>query len=309
MASLAEQEQVPLLDLSTISGRFLANMGPEESKQYFCHIPAGLEPNYPDGCQDDTHFQQRGAKLMAELLVGELEKSELPLKQLLIHHKKVRLYLAGDSTMADYGGNEEPMAGWGQLLGQFFEETVEIHNFACCGRSSRSFLQEGRLERILQEIQAEDYLLIQFAHNDEKLSYEQPAVEFRSYLQQYVDGARSRHAYPVLVTPVERQSFDPDGKLVPTHEPYVTAMKQMAAEEGVALLDMNRASRELLERLGAEASSELFVQVEAGELPNYPDGHCDHTHFRETGARRMAGLAAGLIAESDLKMKRYLIQD
>ena len=305
---LAAAEQVPLLDLAAVSGPVIANMGPEESKKYFFFSEPGEEPNYPDGHQDDTHFQERGARLMVELVVGLMKESDLNLKKYIRPRQKpeVRVYMAGDSTMAQYGDPEQPMAGWGQMFWEYMQPTVEIRNHACCGRSSQSFIDEGRLARILREIRSGDYLFIQFAHNDEKLDYDNPVACFERNIRQFIAGARSRLAHPVLLTAVERRKFTDSGELQVTHSPFIEATREIARLEDVPLLDMNAASRRLLTELGPEAARQLFLQVQPGEEPNYPDGHMDDTHFSEYGARRMARLAAQLLADSPIGLRLML---
>lgn len=291
MKAVAEAEHVALLDLSAVSGRLFDSFGASGTQRWFLQFGPDVSVNYPNGGADNTHFQEAGADKMAELLIGELEKSELPLKHYLTRFRLHRVWLAGDSTMADYGGDEEPMSGWGQQIGKYFDSRhIEIRNMAVCGKSSKSFIEERRLAEILHQIEPEDYLLIQFAHNDEKLHYEHPVEEFQGYLRQYIEGARAHYAFPVLVTPVERRHFDEAGNLKKTHEPYVQAMKDLAKELSVPCIDMNAATRQLYMELGPDESKKLFMNVEPDEYPDYLDGHKDDTHFIESGADRIAQL-------------------
>lgn len=108
---------------------------------------------------------------------------------------KPTLYLAGDSTMQTYNPYWEPQAGWGQMFPSFFDESVEIKNHSIGGRSSKSFIFQGRLDEILRMIRPGDYLFVQFGHNDATISvperYASPA-DYKIYLKTYIDGVRQR---------------------------------------------------------------------------------------------------------------------
>ncbi|MEI7024680.1 rhamnogalacturonan acetylesterase [Paenibacillus sp. y28] len=221
----------------------------------------------------------------------------------------VTVYLAGDSTVSSYGPEQSPRAGWGQMLGRFFDETVRIANAASSGRSSKSFIDEGRLDAILRSIQAGDYLFIQFGHNDQKPDAERHTEangSYRAYLQQYIDGARQAGAYPVLVTSVNRRSFDGRGRFVPTHDDYPEAMLQLGREQNVPVLDLCSRSEALYRMLGPEASKTLLLWLAPGEHANYPEGEKDNTHFNETGAVQIAGLVVELLKEAELPLVNHL---
>ncbi|MGQ4385662.1 rhamnogalacturonan acetylesterase [Streptomyces sp. SAS_270] len=201
------------------------------------------------------------------------------------------LYIAGDSTAAQKYSDAAPETGWGMALPFFLNKDVVVANHAVNGRSSKSFIDEGRLDVILQAIRPGDLLLIQFAHNDEKSAdptrYTEPWTTYQDYLRQYIDGARARGARPVLATPVERRKFDADGNAVPTHGDYPAAMRALAAEEGVALLDIQALSLALWQKLGVEETKTYF---------NWTATEQDNTHFNPPGAIAVARLvAAGLL--------------
>ena len=201
------------------------------------------------------------------------------------------LYIAGDSTAAQKYTDAKPETGWGMALPFFLGQGLEVANHAVNGRSSKSFVDEGRLDVILEAIRPGDLLLIQFAHNDEKSAdptrYTEPWTTYQDYLRQYVDGARARGARPVLATPVERRKFDADGNAVPTHGDYPAAMRALAAEEGVALLDIQALSLALWQKLGVEETKKYF---------NWTATEQDNTHFNPPGAIAVARLvAAGLL--------------
>ncbi|KUM89608.1 MULTISPECIES: rhamnogalacturonan acetylesterase [Streptomyces] len=198
------------------------------------------------------------------------------------------LYIAGDSTAAQKYSDAAPETGWGMALPFFLCKDLAVANHAVNGRSSKSFVDEGRLDAILGLIRPGDLLLVQFAHNDEKSAdptrYTEPWTTYQDYLRRYLDGARAKGARPVLATPVERRKFDANGNAVPTHGEYPAAMRALAGEEGVALLDIQALSLALWQRLGVEETKKYF---------NWTDTEQDNTHFNPPGAIAVARLVAG----------------
>ncbi|MGM9343876.1 rhamnogalacturonan acetylesterase [Streptomyces salinarius] len=203
------------------------------------------------------------------------------------HHHPRTLYIAGDSTAAQKYSDAAPETGWGMALPFFLRKELEVANHAVNGRSSKSFVDEGRLDVVLGAIRPGDLLLIQFAHNDEKdedpTRYTEPWTTYQEYLRMYVDGARARGARPVLATPVERRRFDAAGNAVPSHKEYPAAMRALARQEGVALLDVQALSLALWQRLGAEGTKAYF---------NWTATEQDNTHFNPPGAIAVARLVA-----------------
>lgn len=217
---------------------------------------------------------------------------------------KFTVFLAGDSTVTDQPKDKYPYSGWGQLLPTLFTSDIAIDNHAISARSSKSFVDEGRLDKILESIQPNDYLLIQFGHNDQKEEVErrtEPYTTYKQYLQMYIDGARHKGAIPILITPPHRRFFKEDGTLEDRHGEYVPAMKQLAAEQGVPLIDLAQKSKQLFEQLGPEGSKKIFMMLEPGEFENYPNGKIDNTHFQEYGAIRLAELVTEGLKELEIK--------
>lgn len=209
-------------------------------------------------------------------------------------------FLCGDSTMCPYPPQCYPLTGWGQPLAMLAED-VFVENYAGGGRSSKSFVAEMRLNFIELCLRKGDKLFIQFAHNDETEDpavHTVPRVTYPEYLSMYIDAARRQGAEPILVTPVVRRCFDESGRLVSTHGDYPAAMRDLAEYRGVRLLDMERATAELVQSMGPEASKTLYNWQEKGH-PNDPDGMEDDTHLSFTGAARFARLAMALLAESE----------
>jgi lysophospholipase L1-like esterase len=221
----------------------------------------------------------------------------------------VTVYIAGDSTVTDQA--REPWSAWGQMLPAFFNEGVAIANHAESGESLKSFIGEHRLQKILETIQAGDYLLIQFAHNDQKpgASHVEPFTSYKEMLKLYVDEARKRNALPVLVTPVHRRKFDEQGRIVNTLGDYPEAMRQLAKEEKVPLIDLNELSKQLFEALGPEGTLKAFVHYPAQTFPGQEKELKDDTHFNAYGAYELAQCVVAGMRANRLGIVKYLAAD
>lgn len=221
----------------------------------------------------------------------------------------LRLFIVSDSTACNYGADVYPRAGWGQVIRYFFSEQVEVVNAAASGRSSKSFIDEKRLDRVLAQIKEGDYLLIQFGHNDSKpeaVRFTDPFTTYQDYLRQYIDGARAKGAIPVLLTPVNRRNFAAGGKLCLTHGDYPAAMLQLGEKLNVPVLEIGAKSQVLFEKLGREGTKKIFLWLQPGEHPNYPEGIEDNTHFCEAGATEIAKLVVEGIKELSLPLASYI---
>jgi lysophospholipase L1-like esterase len=221
------------------------------------------------------------------------------------------IFLIGDSTMANKPLiPENPERGWGQMLPPYFKAGVRVENHAMNGRSSKSFRDEGRWQVVENLLKSGDWVIIQFGHNDEKekdpTRYSAPLGSFKTNLMQYVLETRAHGAKPVLATPTARRKFDGNGKLVDTHGDYVRAAREVAAEQDVPLIDLNKRSDELLRREGPESSKKIYIWVTAEEYPNLPKGREDDTHFCAYGASRMCDLAVDEIKGSAPELARFL---
>jgi len=211
------------------------------------------------------------------------------------------VYIASDSTAQTYNSRYYPQAGWGQKLSSFLSSNITVANHAIGGRSSRSFIEQGRLAAIHQVIRAGDYLFTQFGHNDATVGnperYTSPA-DYKEYLRNdYIRATRARGATPVVVTPVSRRSYNAStGKFNVSFPAYVDAAKAVAREEGAPLVDLSAASRVYLDGVGIEGSKAIFLWLAAGQYPNFPNGVQDNTHFQERGAVEMARLVSRAVA-------------
>lgn len=219
----------------------------------------------------------------------------------------VTVYIAGDSTVTDQG--KEPWAAWGQMLPRFFRPGVAVANIAESGETLRSFLGEHRLEKITDGIKAGDYLLIQFGHNDQKPGANEPIPVYQDLLRQFIAEARQRKAIPVLVTSMNRRRFDSEGKIIDTLAGYPDAVRQVAKEQNVPLIDLNAMSRPLFEALGPEGTLKAFVHYPAGTFPGQTVELKDDTHFNAYGAYELAKCVVAGIKAVKLGLAASLTDD
>ncbi|WP_349932794.1 rhamnogalacturonan acetylesterase [Bacteroides finegoldii] len=200
----------------------------------------------------------------------------------------ITVFLCGNSTVVDQ--DNEPWASWGQMIPHFFGTDVCIANYAESGESANTFIAAGRLKKALSQIKKGDYLFMEFGHNDQKQKGPGKGAyySFMTSLKTFIDEARARGAYPVLVTPTQRRSFDATGHIRDTHEDYPEAMRWLAAKENVPLIDLNEMTRTLYEALGTETSKRAFVHYPAGAYPGQKQDFADNTHFNPYGAYQIA---------------------
>lgn len=220
------------------------------------------------------------------------------------------LFLAGDSTMADKPDLALPERGWGQALRELFLPALPIENRAENGRSTRSFRDLGLWEDLLAALTPGDFVLIQFGHNDEKASdpsrFTEPEGDYRANLRRFVRETRARGGHPVLATPIVRRRFAADGAFVDSHGDYPRVVREVAAAEGVPLLELEALTRELVRGAGVAESRALFLHFAPGEHLLLPGGLHDDTHLSALGARRVAELAAGELARATPPLGRAL---
>jgi lysophospholipase L1-like esterase len=217
------------------------------------------------------------------------------------------IYLAGDSTVVDQ--DVEPWSAWGQMLPRFFRPGVAVANHAESGETVRSFESEQRFAKIFSTIEPGDYLLMQFGHNDQKPVNKVPLDLYKKLLVTYIEKARAAGATPVLVTSMFRRNFDANGKIVDTMAGYPDAMREVAREKGVALIDLNAMSRTLFEAMGPEASLKAFMHYPANAFPNQTEAISDDTHFNSYGAYELARCMVRGIRMARLPVAHMLTRD
>lgn len=219
-----------------------------------------------------------------------------------------RVFLAGDSTMANKPF-DLPERGWGMALGGFLKETAMVQNHAVNGRSTKSFIDEGRWARLASELRSGDFVIIQFGHNDEKKEnpkvYADSATSYRDNLRKFIRETREKGANPILATSICRRKFV-DGKLVDTHGDYPDAVLAVGADEKVPVLDLEKATAKWLTETGDEPSRRFFMWIKPGEYPQIPDGRKDDTHLVDAGAYKVAELAVAEIRKQNLPLAEWL---
>lgn len=238
------------------------------------------------------------------------------------------------------GGN--PERGWGQMLPGFLTDDIIVDNHAKNGRSSKSFIDEGLWDAVLEKIQPGDYVFIQFGHNDEKPKEDRhtdPGTTFDANLERFVLETRSKGGIPVLFNSIVRRNFGeenasavaaavnqddafyadpnavtavtpsdtkPAARLIDTHGAYLDSPRNVAKRLNVPFVDMNRITKDLVEELGPEKSKSLFVWVEPNTIPAIPQGRQDNTHLNIYGARTITSLTIDAIAEAIPILKAYV---
>lgn len=233
-------------------------------------------------------------------------------------NRPVHIFMAGDSTMAlkplyknvwdsvigDSVSEVFPERGWGQLLPEFFTDNIVIEDYAQNGRSSRTFIEQGWWQKILDNMQKGDYVVVQFGHNDSAKDradrYTSPE-EYIQNLSRFVDEVKAKGGIPVICTSVVRRRFDSKGLFQDSHGEYVELARGVARDKNVWMIDMYEKSKSLMIELGKDQSAALFLHIEVGENKIFPEGKIDNTHFKEDGARIMASLFVEGLKENNVK--------
>jgi lysophospholipase L1-like esterase len=271
-----EQRRLVLEEVATARGKFV-----ERRFTVNVRTPAlgELPPNATGGVSVRLKPRELGAYNWDDKLTFELIP-ESAINSIAIEPADVpTLYLAGDSTVTDQPVS--PNASWGQVLPRFFDDSIAVANHAESGETLKSFVTELRFDKLLSTLRAGDWVMVQFAHNDQKKqwpqTYADAATTYRAWLRTYIAEIRRRGATPILVTSPDRRNFDAAGHIVSTLEDYPESMRTVAREDRVALLDLNTASRVFYEALGPEISPNAFA-----------DNGRDKTHFNDYGAYNLA---------------------
>jgi lysophospholipase L1-like esterase len=215
----------------------------------------------------------------------------------------VRLVIVGDSTVSEYPA-ERPERGWGHFIEERFKPgAVKVTNLAKSGRSTKTFIKEGLWQKALEE--KPNFVLIQFGHNDShapnKHEATDAATDYKENLRRFIEESRAIGATPILVTPMVRRTFDAEGKIMEDQPPpnrnlvsYANAMKEVAGEKKVPVIDLYASSKKLAENLGPKESETLANK------------QGDSTHFNEKGARAMANLVMKELPTVEPKLKDKL---
>lgn len=215
-----------------------------------------------------------------------------------------KIYLTGDSTVVD--AQYEPWASWGQVLPYFFvPNEVVIANYAESGETLKAFEDRHRIDKIWNKIKSGDYIFIQFGHNDQKAGNSNKSG-YRKRLKEWILKAKELGAIPILVTSMNRRVFDENNKIVNTLDDFPEAMREIAKEEKVDLIDLNALSKTLFEAMGPENAKKAFVHYPANSYPNQKTLLADDTHFNPYGAYELAQCVVKSIVDQNLSLKKYI---
>lgn len=221
--------------------------------------------------------------------------------------KVITVFTIGDSTMANKKAEVSPETGWCQVFSSLVDQMVVIKNRAVNGRSTKSFIAEGRWKSVLDSIQAGDYVFIQFGHNDEKIQdstrYTEPFTSYRKNLERFVRETREKGATPILFTSIVRRKFV-NGFLTDTHGNYPVVVRQVAAEMNVPMIDLQLLTAGAVTALGDEASKSIYLWTPPTD--KFPEGRKDDTHLKVEGANLVAKLAAQQLMLLDNSLAKAL---
>lgn len=262
---------------------------------------------------EDVRIKPRERKKLNwdDKLTLEFNGDHPALSELIINRVEgvITVFLCGNSTVVDQ--DNEPWCSWGQIIPRFFTDRISIANYAESGEAADTFRAAGRLKKALTQMKPGDYLFIQFGHNDQKERGPGvgPYYSFATNLKIFIDEARARGVYPVLVTPMQRRSFNEEGQIVDTHGEYPNAMRWVAHKENVPLIDLNAITRILYEAMGVEGSKYAFVHYPAGTYPGQDKPLADNTHFNPYGAYQIAKCVIEGMKKLKLPIVNYLRDD
>ena len=252
--------------------------------------------------------------------------------------KVTTIFIIGDSTAAKKDlSTGSPERGWGMALQCFFDDTfIRVDNHAVNGRSSKSFIDEGRWQKVLDKIQPGDYVIIQFGHNDEKpkpARHTDPGSTFDYNLAKFVRETREKGGIPVLMNAVVRRNFakkavknDDDealrnttfkdapqqmegDSLIDTHGLYRVAPRDVAVRMNCHFIDANKITHDLEQSLGVEGSKKLHMWYKPGEHPALPAGRQDNTHYNIYGAHEVAQRLADALCNEIPLLRKYRTND
>ena len=222
----------------------------------------------------------------------------------------LRVFLIGDSTMADKLPADFPETGWGMPFSKLFNEAVEVQNHAYNGRSTKSFRREGRWAKVQAQLKKGDYVFIQFGHNDAKASdtarYAPSQTDFRDNLTRYVAETRAKGGIPILLTPTQRRKFDSTGVFVDQHADYPNVVREVAAKEKVLLIDIEKESKKYISSEGPEGAKKMFLHYPVGIFRKFMKGAADDTHFSPFGAMKISDMVAEAILASNEHLRSFL---
>ncbi|MBQ9363028.1 MAG: rhamnogalacturonan acetylesterase [Bacteroidaceae bacterium] len=264
--------------------------------------------NLPDGKTDKVKIKPReeGKLLWDDKLTIEINGDAPACSQIKIEPVDVpTIFLCGNSTVVDQ--DREPWASWGQMFTNWLTDEVAVANYAESGLTASSFYAQNRLKKILALAKSGDYVFIEFGHNDQKEHNAGAGAyyNFAHTLKTYVDQIREKGAIPVFVTPTQRRRFE-GGKIVETHGQYPDAMRFVAKDLGVSLIELHDMTRDFLEAMGANDSKHSLVHYPVGTFPNQTKVFEDNTHWNPFGAFEISKMIVKGIKDLNLPLVKYI---
>jgi len=203
----------------------------------------------------------------------------------------IAVYLCGDSTVCDQPS--EPFNSWGQMITRYFKPDVVVCNHAESGRTTASFYGEKRMDKVMSTLKPGDYVFVQFGHNDMKPNAV-PLSRYRELYTRFITDARSKGATPVLLTPVSRESFDDTGRIANSFNGYPDVVRDVAKEQGIALIDLQNTSAMFYEALGKGESQIAFANAR------------ERTHHSDYGSYEIAKCVVQGIIDNKLPLARNI---
>ena len=216
------------------------------------------------------------------------------------------IYMAGDSTMQTYRGNYAPQQGWGQRMQELVKDGVKVYNRSIGGRSTKSFKNEKRWENLVREIKKGDFVIIQFGHNDGTKAkperYTDPRTEYKENMKGFVEDVRRAGGIPVIATSIPFGNYLADGSLKPAGflNPYLQSAREAAAETKCDLVDLYAYADRELNAVGEKNGTRLYLVLNPGDYPNFPEGKSDRCHINFRGALFYAKAFALLAKQNKL---------
>ncbi|MBW7674786.1 rhamnogalacturonan acetylesterase [Chryseobacterium chendengshani] len=296
-----ENRRLMLNDIKTKKGEIV-------EKQITVHVKDSIIRNQEGTQIGIVKLKPREKKYLHwdNLLTIEFNDNAPKVSSVVIQPNKTAktIFITGDSTVVD--AQYEPWASWGQMLPYFFvPNEVVIANYAESGETLKAFEDRRRINKIWNKIQPGDYLFIQFGHNDQKAGNSTKSG-YRKRLKEWILKAKQLGVIPVLVTSMNRRVFDENNKIINTLDDFPDAMREIAKEEKVELIDLNALSKTLFEAMGPENAKKAFVHYRANSYPNQPTALADDTHFNTYGAYELAKCVVKSIVDQNLPLKKYI---
>lgn len=227
--------------------------------------------------------------------------------------QQVTLHLVGDSTMSDKPSLAYPERGWGQLLPEFMRPQLSVLNHAANGRSTRRFVNEGRWQHLLSNVNQGDYVLIQFGHNDSKQSdparFADAATDYREFLTQFIADVRALGATPMLASSICRRNFKDKKTLQRDLVAYAEASREVAEQQQTSFFDLQQLSCDYWQTQGPAASQAYFIRVPADLYAKFPQGTTDNTHLNVQGATKVAQLFIRELQRQQHPLSQYVYRE